>query len=119
MKQYIEDLRNILTDEQVTVNETLLEQHSHDESYHTPHLPDAVIYPKDTAEVSAVMRYANDHAIPVIPFGLGSSLEGHVVPVKGGISLDMTLMNQVLEIRENDFLVKVQPGVTRHTSIKS
>ncbi|MBT2614820.1 MULTISPECIES: FAD-binding oxidoreductase [unclassified Bacillus (in: firmicutes)] len=113
MKGYIEELRKILSEEQVTVNETLLEQHSHDESYHTPHLPDMIIYPRDTAEVSAVMRYANEHEIPVIPFGLGSSLEGHVVPVKGGISLDLSLMNQLLEIRENDFLVKVQPGVTR------
>lgn len=83
MNGYIEELRKILTEEQVTVNGTLLEQHSHDESYHTPHLPDMVIYPRDTAEVSAVMRYANEHEIPVIPFGLGSSLEGHVVPVKG------------------------------------
>ncbi|MFJ7930964.1 FAD-binding oxidoreductase [Peribacillus sp. NPDC096448] len=54
------------------MNETLLEQHSHDESYHTPHLPDMVIYPRDTAEVRAVMGYANEHGIPVIPFGLGS-----------------------------------------------
>lgn len=56
MNGYIDKLRKILTEEQVTVNETLLEQHSHDESYHTPHLPDMVIYPRDTAEVSAVMR---------------------------------------------------------------
>lgn len=57
MKGYIEEIRKILSEEQVTVNETLLEQHSHDESYHTPHLPDMVIYPRDTAEVSAgVMR---------------------------------------------------------------
>lgn len=65
MKGYIEDLRKILSEEQVTVNETLLVQHSHDESYHTPHLPNMVIYPRDTAEVSAVMRYANEHEIPV------------------------------------------------------
>ncbi|MFJ7938497.1 FAD-binding oxidoreductase [Peribacillus sp. NPDC096622] len=49
-----------------------MEQHSHDESYHTPYLPDMVIYPRDTAEVRAIMGYANEHGIPVIPFGLGS-----------------------------------------------
>ncbi|MFP3381074.1 2-hydroxy-acid oxidase, partial [Bacillus sp. SIMBA_069] len=65
MNGYIEDLRKILTEVQVTVNEALLEQHSHDESYHSQHLPDMVIYPRDTAEVSAVVRYANEHEIPV------------------------------------------------------
>lgn len=113
MREHIEQLRNIVSAEQVTVNETILEQHSHDESYHAPRLPDVVIYPRNTIETSAIVTYANEHEIPVIPFGLGTSLEGHVVPVKGGISLDLSLMNKVLEIKAGDFLVKVQPGVTR------
>ncbi|WP_026576640.1 FAD-binding oxidoreductase [Bacillus sp. UNC438CL73TsuS30] len=109
----LDELRKILPEEQVTVNSTVLEQHSKDESYHTPHLPDVVVYPKNKEEVSAVLKFANDHEIPVTPFGFGSSLEGHVIPYQGGISLDFQLMNQVLEVRPNDFLVRVQPGVTR------
>lgn len=109
----IEQLQTILSEEQVTTNDVILEQHSHDESYHTPYLPDVVVFPNTTEEVSKVMKFANDNKIPVVPFGLGSSLEGHVVPEHGGISLDMSQMNQVLEVRNQDFLVRVQPGVTR------
>ncbi|MGG1400307.1 FAD-linked oxidase C-terminal domain-containing protein [Bacillus salipaludis] len=109
----LDELRRILPEEQVTVNPTVLEQHSKDESYHTPHLPDVVVFPKNKEEVSAVLKFANNHEIPVTPFGFGSSLEGHVIPYQGGISLDFQLMNRVLEVRPNDFLVRVQPGVTR------
>ncbi|MDR6999254.1 FAD-linked oxidase C-terminal domain-containing protein [Neobacillus niacini] len=109
----LDELRKILPEEQVTVNPTVLEQHSRDESYHTPHLPDVVVFPKNKEEVSKVLKFANDHEIPVTPFGFGSSLEGHVIPYHGGISLDFQLMNRVLEVRPNDFLVQVQPGVTR------
>ncbi|MCK9905397.1 FAD-binding protein, partial [Frankia sp. Cpl3] len=96
-----------------TKNETILPQHSKDESHHSPVMPDVVVYPISTEEVSAVLHYANEHRIPVVPFGVGSSLEGHCIPLKGGISLDFQLMNQVIEIRPKDFLVRVQPGVTR------
>ncbi|PZN12533.1 MAG: 2-hydroxy-acid oxidase [Bacillota bacterium] len=89
------------------------ENHSHDFSYHAPRLPDAVVFPESTEEVSAVLRFANQRRIPVVPFGAGSSLEGHVVPVAGGISLDLTRMDQIVEVRPDDFLVRVQAGVTR------
>lgn len=110
---YIEQLIEILSKEQVSTNPTMLEQHSHDESYHSSSLPDVVVFPKTTNEVSKVVAFANEQKIPVVPFGLGSSLEGHVIPYAGGISLDLSLMNQILDVRNNDFLVKVQPGVTR------
>ena len=110
---YIEHLQQLLSNEQVTTNEVLLEQHGKDESYHEPHLPDVVVFPKSSEEVSKVVAFANDNGIPVVPFGLGTSLEGHVIPYSGGISLDLSLMNAVLEVRSDDFLVKVQPGVTR------
>lgn len=110
---YIEQLQQILSQEQVTTNEVLRTQHGKDESYHEPHLPDVVVYPKTAQEVSEIVALANEQRIPVVPFGLGTSLEGHVIPYDGGISLDLSLMNAVLEVRPEDFLVKVQPGVTR------
>ncbi|MGG1190683.1 FAD-linked oxidase C-terminal domain-containing protein, partial [Solibacillus isronensis] len=110
---YIEQLQQLLSREQVTTNEVLRTQHGKDESYHEPHLPDVVVFPKTAEEVSKIVILANDQRIPVVPFGLGTSLEGHVIPYKGGISLDLSMMNAVLEVRPDDFLVKVQPGVTR------
>lgn len=107
------DLRTLLSDEQATINPTVLAQHSRDESYHTPHLPDAVVFPRDKEDVSKIMKFASTHQIPVIPFGLGTSLEGHVIPYRGGISIDFQYMNQIIEVRPDDLLVRVQPGVTR------
>src|SRR5690606_32263126 len=64
-------------------------------------------------EVSRVMKIAGKHEIPIVPFGLGTSLEGHVIPYAGGITMDFSLMDKVLEIKPEDFLVRVEPGVTR------
>jgi len=110
---YVQELVKILGSERVTTNPTVLEHHSHDESYHTPHLPDVVVFPQTTEEVSRILKLANEKRIPVTPFGLGTSLEGHAIPYSGGISMDFSLMNRVLEVRPQDFLVRVQPGVTR------
>lgn len=110
---YIEELKQLIGEDQVTTNETMLEQHGHDESYHDPHLPDVVVFAHSTEDVSKVLSFANERKIPVVPYGLGTSLEGHVIPYNGGISLDMSQMNKVLEVRDSDFLVRVQPGVTR------
>lgn len=106
-------LKEVLPETQVVVNETVRELHSKDESYHASSLPDVVVFPTKTKEVSEVIKLANKYQAPVVPFGVGSSLEGHVIPYENGITIDFSLMNQVLEVRENDFLVKVQPGVTR------
>lgn len=106
-------LQEIFPSDRVTTNPNTLEHHSKDESYHTPSLPDVVVYPENTEEVSEVMKIASRYEVPVVPFGLGTSLEGHAIPYEGGISLDFTLMDKVLEVMPNDFLVKVQPGVTR------
>lgn len=113
MNRLKEDLRAILRSDQVSDSESILEQHSHDESYHTPVLPDVVVFPESTEDVVAVISYAAKQGVAVVPFGAGSSLEGHVIPVSGGISLDMMRMNQVLEVRPDDFLVRVQPGVLK------
>ncbi|EEL49936.1 (S)-2-hydroxy-acid oxidase chain D [Bacillus cereus Rock3-44] len=106
-------LKEILPEAQVVINETVRELHGRDESYHTSSLPDVVVFPTTTKEVSEIMKLANKYEIPIVPFGVGSSLEGHVIPYENGITIDFSLMNQVLEVREKDFLVKVQPGVTR------
>lgn len=111
---WLEALRQIIPDERrVTVNETVLEQHGQDLTYHRPYRPDAVVFPKDKWEVQKVLRFANERRIPVVPFGAGSSLEGHVIPVRGGISLDMSQMNRILDVRPQDFLARVEAGVTR------
>ncbi|MFT9850494.1 FAD-binding oxidoreductase [Aneurinibacillus sp. REN35] len=111
--EIVVELRKIIDADRVTVNQTMREQHSRDESYHLPKLPDVVVFPKNTAEVSRIVEWANEHRVSVTPFGIGSGLEGQAIPQEGGISLDFQLMNQVIEIRPQDFLVRVQPGVTR------
>ncbi|OLS40444.1 FAD-binding oxidoreductase [Bacillus sp. MRMR6] len=106
-------LRHILPADQVSDNPTILEHHSKDESYHRPVNPDIVVFPKNKLEISEIMKLAHQYQIPVTPFGAGSSLEGHPIPVSGGISMDFQFMNNIIEIRETDLLVKVQPGITR------
>lgn len=113
MASYINDLKRMVGAANVSVNESVLEQHGRDESSHKPSMPDAVVFAQNNEDVSKVLKFANDRKIPVVPFGLGTSLEGHVIPIHGGISLDVSQMNSIIEVREQDFLVKVQPGVTR------
>ncbi|HET7272459.1 MAG TPA: FAD-binding protein, partial [Rubrobacter sp.] len=81
-------------------------------TYHAPVQPDAVVYPESRDEVVWVLRFANEHGVPIVPFGQGSSLEAHILPVHGGISLDFGRMNRILEVRPDDFIARVQPGVT-------
>ncbi len=87
--------------------------HAADLSFHPPHRPDLVVYPTSTGEVSAVLSLAHERRVPVTPFGAGTSLEGHVIPVAGGISLDLSRMNRIVELAPADLLARVEPGVTR------
>ena len=90
------------------------EQHGRDESAYAPMPPpSAVVFAESTQEVADAVRLASEFSVPVIPFGVGSSLEGHLLAVQGGISLDVSRMNQVLSINAEDLTVTVQPGVTR------
>jgi D-lactate dehydrogenase (cytochrome) len=108
------DLLRLIPDEhRVNDGESALDQHAADFSYHRPHRPDVVVYPESTAEVSAVLAYANEARVPVVPFGAGTSLEGHVIPIHGGISLDLTRMSRIVALRPLDLSATVQPGVTR------
>ena len=108
----IEHLKTLVTGA-VSTNETILDQHGRDESAIPPVRPSAVVMPHSTEEVSSVLKYCNSEKIPVVAFGAGSSLEGHVLPLFGGISLDLTEMNKIIEIRPDDLLVRVEPGVHR------
>jgi len=89
------------------------EQHGRDESSFDVPPPGAVVFAQNTEEVAFVVKLAAEHRVPVIPFGVGTSLEGHLLAVEGGISLDVSQMNQVLSINAEDLTVTVQPGVTR------
>jgi D-lactate dehydrogenase (cytochrome) len=108
------ELLTLVPDERrVSTSASVLDQHAQDLSHHHAVEPAVVVFPESTAEVSAVLRYAAERGVPVTPFGAGTSLEGHVIPVRGGISLDLTRMNRVLELRAADHIAVVQAGVTR------
>ncbi|MBN1399480.1 MAG: FAD-binding oxidoreductase [Anaerolineae bacterium] len=107
----IQSLQMIVGEDNVSLRGADLEAHSVDESWADPHLPDVVVWPSSSDEVAAILAYANERDLPVVPWSGGSSLEGNPIPVHGGILLAMYRMNQVLEIREEDLQVIVQPGV--------
>ncbi|SIS39977.1 FAD-binding oxidoreductase [Salimicrobium flavidum] len=111
--EVLAQLTEILEEDQISTNDTILEHHSKDESYHAAHLPEVVLFPRSSEEVSRILALADRTKTPVTPFGLGSGLEGHVVPSSGGISIDFSEMTQIIEVREDDLVVRVQPGVTR------
>jgi D-lactate dehydrogenase (cytochrome) len=89
------------------------EQHGRDESPIDAPPPEAVVYCESTEDVAAVVKLADQHAVPVIPFGVGSSLEGHLLAVQGGISIDLSRMNRIIAVQPEDLTVTVQAGVTR------
>ncbi len=108
----VEDLRPILGD-RLSTSSAVCEQHGHDESYHATHPPDAVAFASSTEEVAQIVKICARHKRPVVPFGTGTSLEGQVAALKGGICIDMTPMNQVIEVNAEDLDCRVQAGVTR------
>lgn len=108
----IAELRTLLGD-RLSTGQSIRDQHSHDEAYTAPVLPDAVAFPETTQEVSQILRVCSQHGCPVVPYGVGSSLEGHIVPVQGGITVDTSRMNKVLQVNESDLDAVVEPGVTR------
>jgi D-lactate dehydrogenase (cytochrome) len=112
------DLRKALADalgdpRRVSDGDSERELHAGDISFHRPHTPDVVVYATSTEDVVAVLTVADRHRIPVTPFAAGSSLEGHVIPLEGGISLDLTRMDAILDLSPGDLTATVQPGVTR------
>lgn len=96
-----------------SAGDSIRSQHSEDISYHAGVLPDVVVFPQSTAEVAAVLRFAGERRIPVTPWGAGTSLEGHAIPLHGGISLDLGRMDAIVALRPDDLIAVVQPGVYR------
>ena len=111
--QVLTELRNIVGAEAVSTGESDRTTHSHDESTHTPVLPDVVVYPQGSDQVSRLLALANEARVPVTGFGAGTSVEGHTVPVAGGIVVDFRDMNRVVKLHADDFQVTVEPGVLR------
>ena len=89
------------------------EQHGKDESWHPPQAPDAVCFPRSTEEVVEIVRVCADHRLPLIPFGAGTSIEGQLIADRGGISVDLSGMNRILQVNAEDLDATVEAGVTR------
>jgi D-lactate dehydrogenase (cytochrome) len=109
----LDDLRALLGGDRVLTGHDVLEQHGVDESFHPAAAPDAVVYPTSTEEAAAIVGVCARHRAPLVPFGAGTSLEGHVAALQGGISVDMREMNAILRLSVEDLDVSVQAGVTR------
>ncbi|CAF3185966.1 unnamed protein product [Rotaria socialis] len=108
------DLKHIVGTDNVTNSAAVREQHNHDESYHVGRSPDVVVYTRTTKEVSQVVKYCAAKCIPIIPFGTGTGLEGGVTAMEGGVCLDLSRMDKVLQVNPEDFDCTVQAGVTRN-----
>jgi D-lactate dehydrogenase (cytochrome) len=102
-----------LLGERLSTAAAVCAQHGKDESYHTPHPPDAVAFARSTEEVAAIVRLCAEHRTAVIPFGTGTSLEGHVAALKGGVCIDLSQMNRIIAVNAEDLDATVEAGVTR------
>ncbi|GGA63099.1 lactate dehydrogenase [Nitratireductor aestuarii] len=111
-EQALEGLKTILADRLVT-SQSVREHHSRDLSRFPAVLPDAVAFPQNEEEVASIVRVCAENLVPIIPVGAVSSLDGHIIPVKGGVTVSTRDMNRIIEIRPEDMLAVVEPGVTR------
>src|SRR2546426_10567076 len=103
-----------LLGERVSPSAAVREHHGKDESYFPYALPDAVVFPETTEEVRDVVDICRRHRVPMIPFGVGTSLEGHILAVNGGVTIDLSHMNAVLAVHEADLDAVVQAGGPRN-----
>jgi D-lactate dehydrogenase (cytochrome) len=108
----VAELKTLLGD-RVSTSAAVREHHGKDESYFPYALPDVVVYAKSTEEVRDVVNICRHHHVPMIPYGVGTSLEGHILAIHGGVSIDLSQMNQVIAVHEEDLDAVVQAGVTR------
>src|SRR5688500_3936229 len=108
----LDDLKSLLGD-RVSTSASVREHHSHGESWHAAGLPDYVVFPVSTGEVSAIVKLCAQHRTPIVPFGMGSSLEGHVNAIHGGVSIDLTRMTKVVRLSPDDLDITDEAGLTR------
>jgi D-lactate dehydrogenase (cytochrome) len=107
----IDELRALVGD-RLSTSQSVRDHHSHGESWHVPAAPDAVAFPESTVEVAAIVEACARARVPIVPFGMGSSLEGHVNAIHGGVSIDLTRMHRVVRLSEQDLDVTVEAGLT-------
>jgi D-lactate dehydrogenase (cytochrome) len=111
LQQAVQSLKSLL-DSRATTGSAVREHHSHGESYHAAALPDVVCFPRTSDEVSEIVKISARYQVPVVPFGAGTSLEGQVNAIRGGITIDMREMNKVLRVSAEDLDATVEAGVT-------
>lgn len=111
-ENFIDNLRTIVG-ERLSTGASVREQHGQDISYHTPQPPDVVVFVTSTEEVSSIVKLCASKNVPVIPYGSGTSLEGHLIALEGGVSIDLSQMNEVVSVNIDDMDATVQAGVTR------
>ena len=99
--------------ERISTSAAVRERHGRDESHHAAHAPDAVAFPRSTEEVAEIVRVCAGYGTPVIPFGVGTSLEGHVAALRGGVCIDLGEMNEIVRVSAGDMDATVQAGVRR------
>ena len=110
--ELLDALQSLFAD-RLHTSQAMREHHGRDESSYDPMLPDAVVFAHTTEEVAAAVKLCASHDVPVIPYGTGTSLEGHVLALRGGVTIDLSQMNRVLALHAEDLTVTVQAGVTR------
>jgi D-lactate dehydrogenase (cytochrome) len=103
----------LLVGDRLSTAAAVREQHGRDESYHASVPPDAVVFATSTEDVSAVVNICARHKVPMIAYGTGTSLEGHVAALHGGVCIDLSRMNRIVEVNADDLDCRVEPGVTR------
>ncbi|MDV7340774.1 FAD-linked oxidase C-terminal domain-containing protein [Terasakiella sp. A23] len=112
---FLATLKVLTAEDRVSTSQALREQHGTDESYHKAKAPDVVVFTLSTEEVSNIVKLCAEHNVPVIPYGTGTSLEGHIAALHGGVCIDLSQMTEIIEVRPQDLDVTVQAGVTRKT----
>lgn len=109
--EIIDQLRNLLDSASVSTTQADIDLHARDQSQHPAHAPEVVVWPSTAQQVADILKLANEHHIPITPWGVGTSLEGNPIPLHGGILLSLERMNKIIEVHADDFQVTVQPGI--------
>lgn len=105
------ELRRVAGDANVSTAHADLDLHARDSGHHEAHLPEALVYGESGPQIAAVLKFANEHCIPVTPWGVGTGLEGNAIPLHGGILLTLERMNRIIEVHADDFQVTVEAGI--------